>query len=110
MESVLNSINGLFHILDQHYMEIKLRKMLKIVLLFVCAGFCVCDQLPSNWAPYPPSPGYTGVYGAPPLPTTTVEISKENLEYAGKLVEIKPTSAPQVCFEFNKLLKLFHHD
>lgn len=73
--------------------------MMKIVFLFICVGLCLCDKTPSNWSPYPSSPGYTGVYGAPPIPTTTtVEISKENVRYAGKLVEANKQSASQVSF------------
>ncbi|XP_055298354.1 uncharacterized protein LOC129566444 [Sitodiplosis mosellana] len=63
--------------------------MIKIVLLVLSAGLCTCEEPGNPWriAFYPNSIP-KGEYGAPPLPTSSVEISRENIELAGHLVEI----------------------
>lgn len=68
--------------------------MLKIVLFVFCISLCTCEKPgnPNRIAFYPNSIP-SGEYGAPPLPTASVEISRENIELAGHLVEI--TNAQQ---------------
>ncbi|XP_031627546.1 uncharacterized protein LOC116343557 [Contarinia nasturtii] len=85
--------------------------MIKIVLFVWSVGFCVCDQ--PSW-----NVGYRysvplGEYGAPPLPTPSVQVSKENVQFVEQTVEIntpsnryqpsqssqfKPSNSPSVAF------------
>ena len=63
--------------------------MLKIVLSVFCVSLCMCEEPGNPWRiAFYPSAIPSGEYGAPPLPTASVEISRENIELAGHLVEI----------------------
>lgn len=63
--------------------------MIKFVLLIWSISLCTCEDPGTPWrlAFYPNSIP-KGEYGAPPLPTSSVEITRENIELAGQLVEI----------------------
>lgn len=69
--------------------------MIKFVLLIWSVGLCTCEDPGTPWriAFYPNSIP-RGEYGAPPLPTSSVEISRENIELAGHLVEINNAQSP----------------
>lgn len=64
--------------------------MIKIVLLLSTVSLCACEEpAGSPWRlAFYPNNVPAGEYGAPPLPTRpTVEVSRENIEYAVHLVE-----------------------
>lgn len=69
--------------------------IIKIVLLVLCASMCTCEDSGDPWRiAFYPNAIPKGEYGAPPLPTSSsVEVSRENIELAGHLVEI--TNAQQ---------------
>lgn len=79
--------------------------MMKIVLLIGFIGFCASDVSlynrppPSSWGAYPNSQPPAGEYGAPPLPTAAVEITLENVEFGGQVVEINtPSHTPSNAY------------
>lgn len=75
----------------------------EIVILFgAFVVYCVADiSLNNNGSPPYPASGWRpkgsnlpipGEYGAPPAPVT-VQVSKENVQFAGQVVEIPTTAA-----------------
>lgn len=79
--------------------------MMRVLFFIWCIGVSVCEKVPANWAPYPASSVFTGEYGAPPLPASSIQISHENVQYAGKLVEINPSNNRYVSKPFGELRK-----
>lgn len=65
--------------------------MLKIVVAFWSVGLCVGDvslRARPSWDFYSNSPVLTREYGLPPLPRSNVQVSRENVEFVGQLIEI----------------------
>lgn len=70
--------------------------MNKLIFFTGLIGFCVCDVSSIVQAPYAPS-GYRpsparlalpGEYGAPPVPTPSVQVDPQNVQFAGQTVEV----------------------
>lgn len=95
--------------------------MLTIVLLAGLIGLSAC-VVSSGPYPYPASPASTalpGEYGAPPLPNSqygapaspsSVEISQENIQFGGQVVEVNNGRPSNVYFSpsssFNQFQQL----
>lgn len=75
---------------------------LTIISCLICAYVAVCNARaqgyrPSGWRPSNAELALPGEYGAPPVPTpsptSTVQTTKENVEFAGQTVEITSQNA-----------------
>lgn len=96
---------ALFLFLEITFYGDTIEKMMRVLFFFGLLSLCVCEKVPINWAPYPASSIYTGEYGAPPLPASSIQISRENVQFAGRQVEINPSNSRHASKHFEQLRK-----
>lgn len=79
------------------FCAIKMIKKASFIFLLGLICSCSCDVSAissSGWHPSPASLALPGEYGAPPLPTaTSVQVSEENIQFAGQTVEVNQPAA-----------------